>query len=161
MSRAYANFKFYSNNRYLILVSIDTYFRTESGKSWKRKPAKTERRVYDDEHYTNYISAIPFFNNFFENGAYCRAYCGYTIAGYLPAEVVTVAPFREEKKIAHFVFFDRDEMEKSAGYREHEILRDSTTWEKFNADSWRYITLYSHNGEKSATFDRVNKVWVN
>ncbi len=155
----FRNFKFYSGNRYLILVSIETFEKTASGKSWKRQPVEVENRIYDDEHYTNYISSIPFFNNF-GDGAYCRGHYGYTCAGYLPVEVNTVSPYREVKKRAAFTFIHKSDLEKAAGYREKEIIEGAKSWKYFSApDKYRYIEFIA--GDKFAVYDRINHVWVN
>jgi len=155
----FRNFHFYSGGAYLILVSIETYTRTNSGKSWKSKPAEIDRRIYNDEQYTNYISSIPFFNNF-GSGAYCRGHYGYTPAGYLPIEVNTVSPYREIKKRARFEFIHKRELEAAAGYRELGVINHAKTWEFFDAyEKYRYITLQA--GENTAVFDRITYKWVN
>lgn len=155
----FRNFKFYSGNRYLILVSIETFKKTASGKSWKARPAEVENRIYDDEHYTNYISSIPFFNNFGE-GSYCRGHYGYTCAGYLPIEVNTVSPYREVKKRARFKFIHKEDVTKYAGFREVDILEHATRWNYFDApERYRYIEFLAK--DKSAVFDTVSKKWVN
>ena len=166
MKNLYKNFKFYSGNRYMILATLETYTRTKSGKSWKTKPDEIERRVCDDEFYTNYVSAIPFYNTFFGYGATCRACRAYTEAGYLPVTVTTISPGREIKKVARFVFIHKRELEKTAGYREQAIIDAARRWQRFNAESWRYIEFIApaaekDDPEKTAVFDRVNKVWVN
>ena len=162
MSRAYANFKFYSADRYMIFVSIDTFSRTNSGKTWKQQPDESDHYIYNDERYTNYVSAIPFFNNF-GGGAYCRAHCGYTTAGYLPVEVVTVSPNRDVKKIARFSFIYKGDLTRNAGYREADVIERAITWQYFTDDK-RHIELFtgSRDGEiKTAVFDRISYKWVN
>lgn len=99
--------KFYfCNENYLILATTKTFSRTQSGKSWKSKPDKIEKKIFEAKNYENYITSIPFFNNF-GSGAYCRGYNSYTTAGYLPTKVVTVSPFREIKKITTFIFIKK------------------------------------------------------
>ena len=162
MTKAYANFKFYSGNRYMIFVSIDTFSRTDSGKSWKVKPDATDHYIYNDERYTNYVSAIPFFNNF-GGGAYCRAHNGYTVAGYLPYEVVTVSPAREIKKVARFTFIHRSDLEKKSGFRERDIIDRAITWQYFTDDK-KHIELFTGKKEgeiKTAVFNRLTYEWVN
>ena len=159
MANIYRNFKFYSGNRYIILATIETYTRTESGKSWKANPDEVERRVYDDEHYTNYVSAIPFFNAFGE-GASCRGYRAYTQAGYLPIQVTTISPYREIKKVAHFSFIFKGDLERNAGNREKEIIEKASRFELFPSNNGRhYTTLIA--GENSATFEHITWKWVN
>ena len=62
MKRDYRNFE-YTNDNYLIFRTIETFSRTTSGKSWKNKPDKVENEIIKPEHYTNYVTTIPFFNN--------------------------------------------------------------------------------------------------
>ena len=101
-------FSFTDDKNYKISREIRTYEPTESGKSWRKNPSEIEKD--DDvpaEWYTNYVTAIPFFNNW-GDGAYCRGHRSYTCAGYLPTEVVTVAPFRKCKKVAVFTIERRE-----------------------------------------------------
>jgi len=164
MKQAYKDFKFYSGNRYMIFVTIENFTRTASGASWKTKAEKTDRRVYDDEKYTNYISAIPFFNNFFGYGAYCRAHCGYTEAGFLPVEVVTVSPGRDEKTVARFFFIHKNGLEKKAGWREMDIINRANGWQFFTDDK-KHIEIFTSkdaDGDiKTGVFNRVTYEWVN
>lgn len=156
MGRDLRNFNFYSGDRFMILVEIKTYSRTDSGKSWRNKPDETERYIYNDERYTNYVSACPFFNNW-GDGAYCRAHYNYTCAGYLPNYIVTVSPYRTTKKVASFVFIHKSDLERKAGFREKEIIENAKKWDFYNPEEWRYIELTA--GEKSAVFDRKDNEW--
>ncbi|MBS1412887.1 MAG: hypothetical protein HPZ00_06220 [Christensenellaceae bacterium] len=98
----YRNFTF-KDERYLIIRVSQTFSRTASGKSWRSKPDEIQTEAVSAENYTNYINAIPFFNNW-GDGAYCRAAWTYTMAGYLPTTVTTVSPYRETKIITYFRF---------------------------------------------------------
>lgn len=119
----------YTNNGYLILRTIETYSRTASGKSWKSKPDTIENEIVPPEHYTNYITAIPFFNNW-GDGAYCRAAFSYNAPGYLPTTVTTVSPYQQTKKIAHFSFISKNILLINAGWREKEIVNTCKRFER-------------------------------
>lgn len=123
----YAAFRF-SNDRYLILRTIKTYSRTASGKSWKSKPDEIECEIQKPEWYENYITSIPFFNNF-GYGASCRGQYSYTMAGYIPTEVTSISPGQTTKKVAEFEFIYKPEMEEQAGWREKEVLQKATMFE--------------------------------
>ena len=88
---------------YIITMQKTVYVRTESGKSWKKKPVSVEKKVIDRRFYENYINSVHFFNNF-GYGSSCRAYYGYTYAGYIPVSVVTISPFKEERHVVRFSF---------------------------------------------------------
>lgn len=102
MSYDYRKFSFTNNNVSITLVK-ETFTRTDSGLSWRSKPDTTTTETVDARQYTNYITSIPWFNNF-GYGCYCRAHWNYTKAGYLPTEVVSVSPHREKKIVAKFHF---------------------------------------------------------
>lgn len=80
------------------------YERTESGKSWKTKPAIETSEIVDTEFYNNFVDSISFFNGFF--GGTCRGYRGYTMAGYLVRTITTINPSRDRKFIDTFDFID-------------------------------------------------------
>lgn len=94
----------YTNENYLIFRTIETFSRTASGKSWKSRPDEVENEIVPPKHYENYVTAIPFFNNF-GDGASCRAAFSYNAPGYLPTRITTVSPFRETKKSCLFLVF--------------------------------------------------------
>lgn len=54
----------YTNENYLIFRTIETFSRTASGKSWKSRPDEVENEIVPPKYYENYVTAIPFFNNF-------------------------------------------------------------------------------------------------
>ena len=87
----------YTDENYLIFRTIETFSRTASGKSWKSRPDEVENEIVPPKHYENYVTAIPFFNNF-GDGASCRAAFSYNAPGYLPTRITTISPFRETKK---------------------------------------------------------------
>ena len=156
----------FSNDRYLILRTIKTYSRTESGKSWKSKPDEIEREIQKPEWYENYITSIPFFNNF-GYGASCRGRYSYTMAGYIPTEVVSISPGQTTKKVATFEFVYKPEMEEQAGWREKEVLQKATMFEieRYVRDigTHRRITLINPKESgvtHSATWDTYSRKWV-
>ncbi len=160
MSNNYRNFKFDQNNHYLIMVTIETYNRTESGKNWKNKPDKIQQQIYKDKNYTNYISSIPFFNNF-GYGSYCRGYKSYTAAGYLVTRVISVNPGSSVKKVAYFRFISKDILKLNAGYRENDIIDNARTWEKFPTDNKHDCISFITADNKSCTFDFKTNNYVN
>lgn len=151
-----SKFKFYSGNRYMILVTIETFSRTDSGASWKSKPDTVERYLYDDERYTNYVSATPFFNRW-GDGASSRATYGYTVAGYLPIRISTVSPYRQTKKVAHFHFIHKSDLERKAGFREKAVIEGAKKWDCYNPGDTTYIEFIA--GENSAVYDQIRKEW--
>ena len=167
MSENWGKFK-YTDNGYLILRTIETYEQTDSGKGFKRKPSEVEREVVSPEYYTNYVSAIPFFNNF-GDGAYSRGVRSYTCAGYLPTTVTTVSPFREVKKIAKFRFISKSDLESKAGWREKTVMENAKEFEseKYVPTNVCYgiaerITFITEDEgvTHSATWDNHLKRWV-
>ena len=157
----------FKDNRYIILRTIKTYERTDSGKSWKKNPSEVEQDIQSPEFYTNYITSIPFFNNW-GDGAYCRGHYTYTIAGYLPTTVITVSPFQTVKKVAEFRFIYRPDLEESAGWREQEVLKNAT---EFNVETYQkdygvhrrieFINPKESGVTHSATWDTYGRKWVN
>ena len=100
----------FTDDRFLIFFEKKTFEKKEG--KWE---LKTEREVVTPEFYTNYITAVPFFNNF-GDGASCKVKESYTPAGKLPTTIVTIAPGKETKIVTNFVFLSKKEMEKSAGW---------------------------------------------
>lgn len=145
-----SNFLF-TDDRFLIL------FEKKKEDKWE---LKTEREVVTPEFYTNYITAVPFFNNF-GDGASCKVKESYTPAGKLPATVVTIAPGKETKIVTNFVLLSKREMKKSAGYKEKEILTHAERWELLPEDNSQMLYLYAtiDGEEKSAIYDINRKEW--
>lgn len=152
----------YTNNNYLILCTIKTYTRTASGLNWKNKPDEIEQNVYTAQNYTNYITAIPFFNNF-GDGAYCRASYSYKTAGYLPTTVTTVSPYKEVKKIATFDFIKIDSLKNKAGWRESFIIDNAKYFDITTIDNIKYLKLITLNTDDkhSGVINLKNYTWVN
>lgn len=152
----YRKFK-YDNSNYLIFRTIEKYSRTVSGKSWKSKPDEIENEIISPEYYQNYITSIPFFNNF-GYGAYCRAAFSYNEPGYLPTTVITVSPFQDTKIIAQFWFFRKDTLLLNAGYREREIIEKADHFRVEYVDGAKMIYFYTGENE-SGIFDTKRKIW--
>jgi hypothetical protein len=159
--KLYYNFN-YTNDNYLILCTISTYERTASGKSWQAKPQEVEKIVYKPRNYTNYITSIPFFNNF-GDGAYCRATWGYTTPGYLPTRVISVSPYQQTKKVACFEFIPVERLTLNAGWRENFIIENARYFERFTQDSATYLKLITteKDGKHAGVINLKNNQWVN
>lgn len=159
MKTNYRNFT-YTNENYLIFRTIETYSRTTSGKSWKSKPDDVESEIVPPKYYENYITAIPFFNNF-GDGAYCRAAWSYNAPGYLPTTVTSVSPFKQTKKIACFWFFRKETLLLNAGWREKEIVENAKRFSVEYIDGHKLITFYtdSNGVTSSGTFDAKTNEW--
>ncbi len=157
----YKNFNF-TDDSYLILRTIKTYTRTASGLNWKSKPDEIERKIVTAQYYTNYITAIPFFNNFGE-GAYCRAKYTYKTAGYLPTIITSVSPYKEVKKIASFDFIPVERLKLNAGYRENYIIDNAKYYEMFIQDGIKYLKLITLNTDDkhAGVINLKNNKWVN
>lgn len=99
----YKDFKLYGAWR--IERVCKRYSRTDSGKSWRRNPDTVTRESVSVDFYNNFIESIDWFNSW-GDGAYCRGHRNYTIAGYIPTEVVTVSPHRATKQVDTFTFYE-------------------------------------------------------
>lgn len=102
MGYDYKKFNFGSDG-YTITKHTEKYSRTDSWRSWKKKADTVTEKIVTKEFYTNYITAIPFFNNF-RGKASCRASWSYSYAGYLPDRVCTISPDGKTKIVATFNF---------------------------------------------------------
>lgn len=155
----YQYFNFTDDN-YIILRTIKRYESTASGKGFKSKPTETERCIVKPEYYTNYITSIPFFNNF-GYGAYCRAKHAYTIAGYLPIKVTSVSPERTTKIIAEFDFVNKNKMLDAAGWREREIINNAISFNIEYHDGSRLLWLYTKDTGVTASgcYDIDKRIW--
>lgn len=86
----------FTDERVKITYTRETYYKTKSGKSWKRKPAVVTHDIVSPGFYTNYINSRYFFKS--------RVQYAYTPAGYLPVKLTTVSPFEDLKYIDTFNF---------------------------------------------------------
>lgn len=153
--------KFYfREENYVILATIKTFIRTKSGKSWKSKPESIEKKVFSAKNYENYVTSVPFFNNY-GFGAYCRCYCYYTEAGYIPAEIITVSPFRKKKEIITFRFISKSILLDSAGWREKEIVENAKRFDVEIHNGSQMIHFYTEGVLSKGTFDTKTSTWRN
>lgn len=155
----YRKFSF-TNENYLILKTATTYTRTESKKGWKANPENIEQEIVSPSHYTNYVTAIPFFNNF-GFGAYCRAKYTYNAPGYLPTIITTVSPGQDTKIITTFEFVEIDKLKINAGWRENEIIKTAKRFAIEFADGARMIYFYTDSNGDTAQgiFDTKRNQW--
>ena len=169
MAENWGKFTF-NDNRFLILKEKVVYYPTDSGKSFHRKPDEVKREVVEPKHYENFVTSVPFFNNW-GNGAYCRTCRVYTCAGYIPQTITTVAPYRTEKNVVTFRFISKYDLEKKAGWREKEVMRNAKEYEieeykeYFNPHYPTYgkrITFITEDAgvTHSATWDTGRERWV-
>lgn len=80
-------------------MKVETYKRTESGKSWKSKPVSTERTEISEEQYNNIINSVSFFRSL---GGSERITKGYTCEGYIPVRLTSINPDKTKKVIRYF-----------------------------------------------------------
>lgn len=161
MATNYNKFSF-TNEHYIILCTISTYSRTESGKSWKAKPDDIEKNVYKPTNYTYYIQAIPFFNNF-GGGASCRATYSNVTPGYLPTRVTSISPDREIKKVAIFEFIPVERLKLNAGWRENFIIENALYFDRWQQDGAKYLKLITtqKDDKHAGVINLKNNQWVN
>ena len=84
---------------YKITMTETTFEKTESGKSWRKKPVNEVTKEIQFEEYFNYISSVEFFKNL---GGYERVEKAYNIAGYIPYRLTSISPNKEAKIIRVF-----------------------------------------------------------
>ena len=156
----YENFN-YTNKRFLILETEEIFYRTEYGKSWKNSPDTVEKTIISPKYYTNYIAAIPFFNNFMGCGCTSRASWRDTAPGYLPTRVTTVSPAGDEKHVVYFEFVDKYKLLLNAGYREKHIVENAKRFDIEYTDDSKMIHFYTdENGSTSSgLFDTRRNIW--
>lgn len=92
-----------NDNGIVITFRKEEYSLTESGRNWKKNADNVSTENINADFYNNYVSSIPFFNNF-GGKASCRAYFGYTYAGYIPVIVNTISYDGKKKIRAVFTF---------------------------------------------------------
>lgn len=162
----YSNFKF-TDDKFLILVKLEHYTRTASGKSWKSQPDDIERRVYTPEQYTNFVTAAPWFNKFFAtdfNGNKTKARCtirrGYTCAGYLPTGSTNTSPDGENQTRASIEIYNKNKMLDNAGYRERAIIENIKTWEYSHNGGYMTYTFIARDGS-AAEYSLKLERWTN
>ena len=162
----YSNFKF-TDDRYLILVKLEHYTRTASGKNWKSQPDAVERCIYTPEQYTNFVTAAPWFNRFFATdfeGRRTKARCtisrGYTAAGYLPTGSRNTSPDGREQTRANIELLSKRELLQDAGYRERAILENIKTWEYSHNNGYMIYRFTSKDGSAAEYSLKLGR-WTN
>ena len=85
--------------QYKIILTVERYEKTSSGKSWKKNPVKTNEEVISPEEFENIISGISFSRSL---GGSEKVTKGYTIAGYIPVELSSISPDKETKIVRKF-----------------------------------------------------------
>ena len=71
----------------------------KAGKSWKLSESKEEN--INKEYYLNIINSVKFFRSL---GGFERLTNGYTYAGYIPVQLNSISPDKQEKIIRSFEF---------------------------------------------------------
>lgn len=84
---------------YKIELTETRFSRTQSGKSWKKNPDSEQVTEIQFDNYFNYLSSVEFFKNL---GGSERVTKGYTPAGYIATNLVSINPEKSEKVIRHF-----------------------------------------------------------
>lgn len=81
----------------------ETFERTESGKSYKTRPASSVISEIDRRTFDNLTGEknLKFWNGFC--GGTCRAERGYTSIGFVPVRIVRQSPDRSKKIVDTFV----------------------------------------------------------
>lgn len=148
----------FTRTGYMILRTTETTTRTASGKSWKAHPDTIVNEIITPEHYTNIVTSVPFFNRF-GYGASCRAVCNYTVAGYVPVRITSIAPNRETKSVITISFIDRSQMERAAGYREREIMQYAKGFRRVWQDGNDRIYLLDSDGCEIGIYNNSKHVW--
>jgi hypothetical protein len=84
-----------------INYTLETYDRTESGKSWKSKPESTETGVYNREQYQNCTGddTLRFFRRLGGSETVVRS---YTSQGFIPVRITSCDPSGTIKKVRTF-----------------------------------------------------------
>ena len=71
----------------------------KAGKSWKLAESKEEN--INKEYYLNIINSVKFFRSL---GGFERLTSGYTYSGYIPVQLNSISPDKQEKIIRSFEF---------------------------------------------------------
>ena len=71
----------------------------KAGKSWKLSESKEENIT--KEYYLNIINSVKFFRSL---GGFERLTSGYTYSGYIPVQLNSISPDKQEKIIRSFEF---------------------------------------------------------
>lgn len=113
----------YTSDSCLILMSEVRYKKNDFGKM-VLVPEETKEEVISPTFYTNYITAIPFFDNdFFGLHASCEAEWNRTPAGAVPTVVTTINGAGDEKIVATFTFLSKSNLLNTAGCVKRKLSR--------------------------------------
>lgn len=103
---------------YIIEWKTERFSRTESGKSWHRKPDSVNTSYVTQERFEKLTSDSEI--RFWRNLGSCTVRRGYTRFGYVPLEMVRTRPDGEEK--ARETFMPHVLNLKQMGERERRIV---------------------------------------
>lgn len=84
-----------------IKMVTEEYSRTESGKSWRKKPDTVSAKNITREQYNNVVDATPFFRRL---GGVETVTKAYTCIGYVPIQISSINPSKTVKIIRRFEF---------------------------------------------------------
>lgn len=156
----YENFR-YTGDSCLILMEEVRYKKNDFGEMIL-VPDETKEEVISPMFYTNYITAIPFFDDdFFGPHASCEAEWGRTPAGVKPTVVTTINGAGDEKIVATFTFLSKSNLLNTAGWREKEIVKNAKHFHIERADCADMIYFYTESdGDTSeGIFDTKRAIW--
>ena len=72
----------------------------KNGAKWRL--ISEEREDVTPAYYFNTVDAVPWFRN---AGGHERVSCGYCVRGYVPLEVASISPDKEQKVVFKFSLF--------------------------------------------------------
>lgn len=91
----------YRDNFYGYLIGKVTIEKYEKrGKRWIL--VSTAREDVTPAYYFNTVDAVTWFRG---AGGYERVSCGYCVRGYVPLEIASISPDRQEKTVRKFKLF--------------------------------------------------------
>lgn len=97
LNKYYSIGNLHNESNYSITCIEKTFIK--SGSKWKEITKKSSE--VDNSFYCNIFdpAAVRFFRNL---GGYEKVVCGYTFAGYLPIESISISPDRQTKTVKEF-----------------------------------------------------------
>ena len=103
MTYNYNRFQFaHRMNKYLVIEHTKKIYDTTNSGNFRKRPHEQYTERVTGAFYENFVKSCSFFNGFM--GGTCKAYWGYTAAGYIPTRITTINPDRTEKYIDTFTF---------------------------------------------------------
>ena len=143
--------KFKLTGNYIFSHTMTKY--SGNGKTFRKNADIVETEVVTIEHYNNFITSVPFFNNF-GYGAYCRCYENYTIAGYIPYKIVTVNPGKTVKHVD--TFYPLAISENRLGFREKDVLYNLGNIKLVENSADHFVVRFFHtDNEHAFDFDFI------